>query len=174
MKVTLVRHAAPSASSAVDPTQWPLSLDGRRDAQELRHRLTSHEGLWIASHELKALETLNCLSPTKRGLILQDTRFDEVRRDEPFDDDFRPRRRAWVEGRLDVRHSGWETPSKAASRFDEAVRAYATRADRLVIGSHGMVITAWLSLIGRVQPGVAAGRFWEALAFPDLLVVDLQ
>ena len=174
MKVTLVRHAAPSASSTVSPTRWPLSRDGRREARALRHRLASHEGLWIASRELKALETLQCLTLTEHGPILQDTRFDEVRRDEPFDGDFRSRRRAWVEGRLDARHAGWETPNEAASRFDDAVRAYAARSDQLVIGSHGMVITAWLIHTERVQPGAAAGRFWEALAFPDLFEVDLQ
>ncbi len=101
-------------------------------------------------------------------------RFNEVQRDEPFDNDFRSRRRAWVEGKLDDRHAGWETPEEAASRFDEAVREYGERGERLVIGSHGMVITAWLVHAGLLQPGVAAGRFWEALAFPELVEVDLH
>lgn len=106
--------------------------------------------------------------------MLRDARFNEVQRDEPFDDGFRSRRRAWVEGKPDGRHTGWETPLDAASRFDDAVRAFAERGAPLIIGSHGMIITAWLVHRARVRPGAEAGRFWAALAFPDLVEVDLD
>ena len=106
--------------------------------------------------------------------IVRDERLNQVKRDEPFDDDFRSRRRAWVEGRLDARHTGWETPKEAAIRFDEAVRAHAGMHDRLVICSHGMVITAWLVDHRWVQAGPEAGAFWAALAMPDVVEVDLD
>lgn len=130
-------------------------------------------GLWVASEELKAIETLECLSPRECGAILRDERFNEVRRDEPFDGDFRSRRRAWVEGKLDDRHTRWESPHEAASRFDEAVNDFVAQGSPLVIGSHGMIITAWLVHRARVQAGAEAGLFWGALSFPDVVEVDL-
>lgn len=164
----------PKVSPTLDPALWPLSLEGRRAAQELRQRLPPTARVWVASQELKAFETLQCLSPKDGGAILQDARFNEVQRDEPFDDDFRSRRRAWVEGKLDARHTGWETPQDAARRVDEAVREFAARGYPLIIGSHGMVLTAWLVHRARVQSGAEAGMFWEALAFPDLVEIDLD
>jgi broad specificity phosphatase PhoE len=173
VKVTLVRHAMPLVSAALDPASWPLSPEGRRAAGSLREGLPADAGLWLASRELKALETLQCLAPDGHRPILRDPRFDEVQRDEPFDDEFPSRRRAWVEGELDARHAGWETPWEAGVRFDEAVRSHAEQGPLLVC-SHGMVMTAWLVHRGVVQPGSTAGRFWDALAFPDLVEVDVD
>lgn len=127
----------------------------------------------MSSEEVKAVETLQCLSP-QPAAIMQDPRFNEVRRQDPFDEDFMSRRRAWIEGELDRRHARWERPHEAADRFDRAVRDYAASEQRLVIGSHGMVITAWLIGRGHVRAGADAGRFWEALAFPDLVTVDID
>jgi broad specificity phosphatase PhoE len=81
---------------------------------------------------------------------------------------------AWVEGRLDDQHENWETGREAARRFDAAVRAYAQSGERVVIASHGMVITAWLVAQGRVEAGSDAGRFWQSLRFPDVIDVDLD
>ena len=102
MRILLVRHAEPQASAAAAPEQWPLSAAGRIAATRLMGRLPT-TGRWVTSTEVKAYETLLCARSDEAVPITQDARFDEVRV-EPFDDAFRARRRAWVEGRLDLRH----------------------------------------------------------------------
>src|SRR4051794_19483559 len=67
---------------------------------------------------------------------------------------------------------GWETPLEAAARFDAAVMDHATEDSPLVIGSHGMVLTAWLVHARGAVARHAAGEFWDALAFPDVVEVD--
>jgi broad specificity phosphatase PhoE len=167
VRIVLVRHAEPQVSATMDPQLWPLSAAGRAAAGSLRGRLPG-AGRWVASSELKAYQTLQCARPGSVA-VSQEARFDEVRRVEPFDDDARTRRRAWVDGRLDERHRGWETPPEAAARFDEAVRDHVSASDTLVVGSHGMVLTAWLVHARGVLAAEDAGPFWEALAFPDVI-----
>src|SRR4051794_37275483 len=120
MRILLVRHGEPQASPAAAPQQWPLSAAGRSAATRLMGLLPA-TGRWVTSTEVKAYETLLCARSDEAVSITQDARFDEVRRVEPFDDAFRARRRAWVEGRLDLRHADWKTPLEAAARFDEAI-----------------------------------------------------
>lgn len=102
-----------------------------------------------------------CARPDGGVAITQDARFGEVRRTEPFDEDFKARRRAWVEGHLDERHEDWQSPWDAATRFDLAVSEHSARGDLLVIASHGMVLTAWLAHIGLVAAGQAASHYRE-------------
>lgn len=97
------------------------------------------------------------------------TRFARI---EPFDDAFRARRRAWVEGRLDSRHVDWETPLEAAERFDAAITEHARHAATLVIGTHGMALTAWLVHARGAVAEQEAGAFWAALAFPEVIKVE--
>lgn len=173
VRVLLVRHAEPQVSPLVDPKKWSLSGAGRSAAERLRGRLPA-TGLWVASTEVKAYETLLCARCDGYPSITQDARLDEARRVEPLDDEFTVRRRAWVEGRLDERHVGWEKPLDAATRFDEAVRELSALGSTLVIGSHGMVLTAWLIHACGAVDHHAAATFWEALTFPDVIEVRLD
>ncbi|BDZ38264.1 NUDIX domain-containing protein [Microbacterium suwonense] len=84
---------------------------------------------------------------------------------------FRDARRAWVAGRLDARHACWETPDAAARRFHDGLLVY--EAEHLIVGTHGMVLTAWLATQGLVERGVDAVAFWESLRFPDVLELGL-
>jgi broad specificity phosphatase PhoE len=170
MRILLVRHAEPQVSPLVDPKEWLLSAAGRAAAKRLRGRLPA-TGLWVASTEVKAYETLRCARCEDYPSIAKDARLDEVRRVEPFDDDYGARRRAWVEGRLDERHMGWETPLEAATRFDEAVVEHSALGSALVIGSHGMVLTSWLVHARGAVDQQAAGTFWEGMTFPDVIEV---
>jgi broad specificity phosphatase PhoE len=170
MTVVLVRHAEPDVVAGVDPRQWVLSMAGRRAARGLRERLPRF-GVWVSSTEAKAHETLVCAGGG-RVAVAQDARLDEVHRYEPFDQEFRARRLAWVEGHLDQRHAGWETPSEAADRFDRAIDEHAADGKPVVVGSHGMVMTAWLVRRRQVVAPKDAGSFWEALAFPDVIRVE--
>ncbi|MFZ2503885.1 MAG: histidine phosphatase family protein [Nocardioides sp.] len=168
--ILVVRHAEPAVSPAVDPNAWQLSEAGRDAATQLGQRLP-RDGRWVASTERKAYETLLYVGHSS-VTVRQDSRFDEVRRNEPFDDDFKTRRRAWVEGRLDVRHSGWESPHEAAERFEDAVHDHSADAEYLVVGTHGMVLTAWLLHARQQLEPSEAGSFWEHMTFPDIIRVS--
>ena len=169
--VVLVRHADPAATPDADPRRWPLSAEGRVAADALHERLPS--GLWVASTETKARETLELAA---RGAVpvLQDEGFSEVRREgEPFGEHFQAGRFAWVDGRIDERHAGWETQQEAADRFEDAIDRHAAQATEgvLVVGTHGMVLTAWLVLVARRLAPEHATRFWADLRLPDVFEV---
>jgi 2,3-bisphosphoglycerate-dependent phosphoglycerate mutase len=118
----------------------------------------------VASSEAKAMATLE-----PAGSVLADPRFDEISRPEAYSDTFRNQRRAYLDG---VDHSGWEPRNDVVGRFqagiDEQVAAAGGRP--VVIASHGMAITLWLSAtVGLDDPG----SFWARLQFPDAYAVDV-
>lgn len=167
-RVILLRHAAPQIDPERDPGDWTLSTAGREAAAGLRSRLPT-TATYAASDEPKALETLRAATDTEVAI---DGRFGEVRRPrEPISDDFRAIRRDWVAGHLDTRHDGWESPADAGRRFAAGLEAL--HGDVVVVATHGMVLTAWLVAVGEVRPGTAAADFWQHLALPDLIEVDL-
>jgi len=160
----LVRHALPAMDPATDPAAWELGAGGRRSARRLREHLPA-SAMLVASPEPKAWQTL---SITGNGLR-RDRRLREVNRIEPFDDDFRDRRRRYVCGGA---LPGWEPRSEVASRFDAAVSEAQRQAGGrpVVLATHGMAMTVWLAqAIGLADPGA----FWADLRLPDLLAVDL-
>lgn len=75
-------------------------------------------------------------------------------------------------GRLDERHTSWESPEESAARFQAGLNALTGRS--VIVASHGMVITAWLSQFGYVPAGDATGAFWMSLRFPDLVEVTVD
>ncbi len=120
----------------------------------------------MSSAEPKAHQTLSPAGPVTR-----DARFNEIERTgEPFDGDFRELRRSYVEG---TEHAGWEPRARAAARFDAALTEHLTTAAGrpLVVATHGMVMTVWLSeRLGLADPGA----FWARLRLPDRIGVDLH
>jgi broad specificity phosphatase PhoE len=171
MAILLVRHAEPEVVPSTDPRRWALSEAGREEAKKLGTRLPQC-GLWLSSTERKAYETLLCAAGGRNVAIAQDPGFDEVHRDEPFDDQYEARRLAWVAGHLDERHAGWETPQETAARFEHAISEHAASGSPLVVASHGMAITAWLLHARRSLGQQGAPRFWKALALPDVIRVE--
>lgn len=163
MTLIVVRHAMPVVDASTPPSSWPLSSDGRAAAARLR---VPADAYLVASDEPKAYQTL-----APFGEVVQDERFGEIhRKGEPFGGNFRDLRLAYVEGAV---HPQWEPHSDAAHRFDTAVTDHLARAAgrTLVIGTHGMVLTVWLTArIGLPAPG----PFWSALRFPDAYAVDLD
>lgn len=171
-RVVLVRHAMPVAGPDLAPSEWPLTDDGCAAARGLRDLLPA-DAVAVSSPETKALSTLALAIDIPTTAIRTDPRLAEVGRPgEPFDDDAVERRGCWVAGRPDERHHGWETPAEAAHRFGQALDA--VEADRIVVGTHGMVATAWLVSVGHLTAGSDARRFWGALRFPDIVEVDLD
>lgn len=165
-RVILIRHAMPVLDPTMRPAEWALSDEGRVAARNLAGRLPIRATV-LASSERKAQETLHLASGHPAGI---DARLNEVRRpDEPIGRHVMAPRRAWVAGCLDARHSAWESPAEAAGRVDQVVRE-APEGD-VVLGTHGMVLTAWLVSIGFWQPGEPAAQHWATLECPDVVEV---
>jgi broad specificity phosphatase PhoE len=159
----LVRHAMPAHGPDTPARDWSLAPEGREAARELCSRLPTGARL-VASSEPKAIATL---SPA--GRVVEDPRFDEISRVEAYDGDFRGRRLAYVEG-ADL--ADWEARGEVVERFRAGVadQLAAAGGQPLVIATHGMAMTLWLTAtIGLDEPGA----FWAELRFPDAQVVDL-
>ena len=92
VKLFLVRHAMPAFGPDVPAAAWELSSQGWSAARALARALPV-EALLVASREPKARQTLE-----PAGSVQTDERFNEVTRDEPYEGDFRTRRRAYVTG----------------------------------------------------------------------------
>jgi broad specificity phosphatase PhoE len=159
----LVRHAMPAFGSDAPAAAWELSSEGRRDARALARALPA-DALLVASREPKARQTLESAGP-----VHTDGRFNEVARVEPYEGDFRARRCAYVTG---TNHTGWEPRDQVVARFADGVRFWTAQAERrsLVIASHGMAMTLWLTTTVRLAD---AGTFWVELRLPDAFTVDV-
>lgn len=162
-RVTLIRHAMPEVDAATEPAKWGLSEAGVEAAGALR--LNSAGARVVSSPERKAHRTAELAAAAD---VRTDPRFREVDRVELVHDGFRDARRAWIAGRLDERHDGWESPDAAVRRFHEGLLAQ--DAQHVVVGTHGMVLTAWLAAQGLIADAVA---FWDALRFPDVVEVAI-
>lgn len=157
----LVRHAMPAIDTDVDPPAWSLSKDGVAAARRLAGALPGRAE-FVSSEEPKAWQTLD---PDGIRDIRRDRRLGEVRRTETFSDEFRRIRRSYVSG-SDL--PGWEDRAEVARRMGAGVREATGRASGgdLVIASHGMAMTVWLSqAVFLADPG----GFWEELRFPNPL-----
>lgn len=153
----------PSFGPDVPAHAWELNREGRREARKLAGALPA-EALLIASREPKARQTVEPAGPVRT-----DERFNEVTSDEPYEGDFRARRRAYVTG---TDHPGWEPRDEVVARFTDGLRFWAEQADGrpLVVASHGMAMTLWLdATVGLTDPGA----FWAGLRLPDLLHIDV-
>jgi len=152
----LVRHAMPAFGPDTPPELWELADEGRRAAELLRDVLPPGAVL-VAGTEPKMRQTLE-----PAGLVSTDVRFNEVDRDEPFEGDFRARRRGYLEG--DPR-PGWERHGDVIGRFDAGVQHWLARAagQPLVVATGGMAMTLWLTTQGLADPGA----FWADLRLPD-------
>lgn len=167
-RLVFVRHAMPRVDPSVSASDWELSADGIRAAHQMNLTAPPTTRV-IASTEKKAIQTLALVTGSSERAIPSDAGFDEVRRREPVDSGYRDRRSAWVRGEPDARHAGWERFADVGARMDAAITRF--RADSMIIGTHGMALTAWLVRAGLVAPGAAAVDFWATLAYPEIIEV---
>lgn len=162
MEIWWLRHAMPSVDPDVPSSDWPLSADGLAAAAALRP-LPPPGATLLASPEPKAWQTLETYAGRTCS---RDARLREVDRDEPFGRGFRERRRAYVDG---VDHPGWEPRAAVAARLQATVDDGLAAAEPdgvLVLGTHGMALTVWLTSVGLLDD---PGAFWAGLGFPTLL-----
>lgn len=159
----------PRVDAATAPDLWELSAEGV--AAAVGHPLAAAGATVVSSPELKSLQTTALMTGVGEDAVAADPRFREVDRVERVHDGFRAARAAWVAGDFDDRHAGWETPDAAAQRFHEGILAHPV--EHLIVGTHGMALTAWMVAQGIIAPGHPAVAFWDALGLPDVIEIDL-
>lgn len=159
----------PRVDAATAPDTWEVSPTGV--AAATARRVPAGGARIVSSPERKARQTTALMTGRREDAVATDARFREVDRVERVHDDFHAARAAWIVGDLDSRHEGWETPDAAAQRFHEGLTAHP--ADHLIVGTHGMVLTAWLVAHGQVARGDTAVAFWDALEFPAVFEVPI-
>lgn len=160
----LVRHAMPEIRRDLPPERWHLDAEGKAAARELAQVLPVRP-LLITSPEPKARETAEELLAVRAGSLRLDERLSEARRDAPYRglDDYRRLAEAYVSG---VAHPGWEPRAAVAARVAAAVQDGRAAAGRraLVIVSHGLALTSWLTVETGVEDPAA---FWAGFRLPD-------
>lgn len=167
--VSFVLHAMPEVDPQAMPSEWVLTPDGIEAATGLH--ITPGAQI-VSSPEAKALQTVALATGTAEASVAVDPSFREVDRTEVVHAGYRAARRAWVSGALDDQHQGWESPEAVASRISDGLLRY--DAPCLVVGTHGMALTAWLVSTGVVKPHASAVAFWERLPFPAVVTVELM
>lgn len=170
IRLTLLRHAMPVTSPDVLPELWELGDEGRTAARELAPTF-ARGAYYAASKEPKAYQTADEVAAIRGGTVVRDIRLGEVRRPFVWGDGHRRVARGYVDG---TDHDGWEPRTAVVARFDAAVREHAAAAGvagvPLVVASHGMAPTVWLTSVLQLPD---PGAFWAALRFPDAVAIEV-
>lgn len=168
-RVFLVRHASPVVQPEVPPGRWELTGPGRAAARQLGP--LPGPGYYVASGELKALQTVQEMAPGHQVAVVPG--FGEVSRPGDWSADYPQQARGYLSG---AGPDGWEPAAQVIARFEAAVQRHArlaaARRQVLVAGTHGLAATLWLASRLPLDPDPAG--FWASLRFPDLIEVDLH
>jgi broad specificity phosphatase PhoE len=119
----------------------------------------------IASTERKAIETAEALADARDIAAFEE--FREVRK--PWFDEADDHRAAAARYLAGEALADWEPLAEAAGRFQAGIDAHRGVED-LVIATHGIVMSAWLTTVADVPDPF---RFWSELRMPDTWEVDL-
>ena len=160
-RLVLVRHAQPLVADGTPADQWPLTDQGRYDAGELGRRLADGSATTIVytSPERKARETAALAFPSDAAHVRE--QLSEVKR-------------AWYAKPEEFAHAvanylggevvdGWERREDALARL-ASPKADCTPWERIVVVSHGVLLTTWLHHVRGLEDPF---RFWSNLRMPD-------
>ena len=170
----LVRHARSAPDPALPERDWPLSEEGRRQAEALAPVLAELGVDALASSPfIRAVDTLRPYSEVA-GLPIA------------VDEDLRERALGgWLSDLAEVEEAvrrmhadlefkleGGETGGACVARFEAALArvAAANPGRTIAVGSHGGVLG---HLLARHDGGLS-GEFWRRIRNPHLFVFDLQ
>ncbi len=159
----------PAVQRDASAERWGLDDQGRAASRALSAAMTE-PAYYVASDEPKALQTLQEMA-AGQGVVLEPA-FREVRRPHRWSEDYPQQARAYLSG---IRQQDWEPHDEVVARFGAAVRRHAdvaaARRQLLVVGTHGLAPTVWLSTVVSLRPTPVA--FWASLTFPDVIDIDL-
>ncbi|HLN15886.1 MAG TPA: histidine phosphatase family protein [Acidimicrobiales bacterium] len=167
-RVVLVRHAEPLVADGTPPSQWPLTEQGRDDATVLGRRLADGSAtttVWT-SPERKTCETAALAFPSAPTRVRE--QLSEVKRAwYATPDDLAQAAASYLRGEV---VGGWERRDDVIARL-APLQADVTPGARLVVVSHGMLLTTWLDHeLGLEDPM----SFWSNLQMPDAWELDLE
>ena len=173
-RLLLIRHAAPLILRDTPAREWPLSEEGRQACEAFAGRLAGYlVTAIISSAEIKARETAAILAAQLELTPSVDADLNEhARENVPYlsRPDFEASiRRLFAEP--DTLVFGQETATQAYTRFAAAAgRALAAHpSGDVALVTHGTVMT----LYAERHAGVEPFAFWQALAMPDLISVEV-
>ncbi len=165
-ELLLVRHAEPWLDCGTPAVEWSLTQRGRARASELGNALAARSGitgLWT-SPERKARETAQLSVPGAAAVVRHE--LGEVRRPwYPSAGALRAAVSVYLRG---GEVEGWEPHEDVLNRVASVQREVPTTG-RVVLVSHGVLITTWLAIAVRLDDPF---RFWEAPRLPDAWAVD--
>lgn len=168
MTLFLVRHGRPLVDPARPPAEWELDPGGFDDVWALREsgRLP-RRAVWFCSPETKAQQTAQLLTEGEVAVV-------EGLREHgrTWVPDFLPVvERAFAEPSLPA-YDGWEAVDACRARVATAVRGVlgAHPGEDVVLVGHGTAWTVLASELTGASPDLAR---WRALAFPDVIVVEV-
>jgi broad specificity phosphatase PhoE len=175
-KLFLIRHAQPEITPGTPPRLWPLTAEGREDAQQLARCFAGDDqpALLYTSPERKAQETAQLIA---HHLNLPLETVADLREHEREHTPFLGKE-VW-EKTLSAFFSrpseiifGDESAHQALQRFNAAVEKIVASAPsgNLALATHGTVMTLFVT---SHNPQIDALAFWHSLQLPDLVVLTL-
>jgi broad specificity phosphatase PhoE len=174
-RLILVRHAAPEVQPDLPARDWPLSSDGRIQAERLAVRLASLRAppIVFSSPERKAFETAGLIAC---ALGLKVERVADLREHDRsgagyLAADAFAAAIARFFSRPEELVFGRETAAQAGARFTAAVHELSARTpDRdILLVTHGTVMTLYAAAVAGVEPL----PFWRGLGMPAAIVFSL-
>lgn len=174
-RLILVRHAAPRVQPDIRARDWPLSAEGRTQAERLAARLTAlcAPAVVYSSPERKAFETAGLIAC---ALGLKVERAGDLREHDRtgagyLDADAFAAAIARFFTHPEELVFGRETAAQAGARFAAVVRELSARAPNrdILLVTHGTVLTLYAAAVA----GVAPLPFWRGLGMPAAVVFSL-
>ncbi len=169
-RVVMVRHAEPLVDAGMPAAEWPLTDQGRENAEALGRRTADGSAPTIVwtSPERKARDTATCAFPSATVRVRPELA--EVTKPwYPTSGELADAVASYLRGDI---VEGWEPRADVIARLARLtpVEADLRASERAVVVSHGVLITTWLDhAIGLEDPY----SFWSNLRTPDAWELDL-
>jgi broad specificity phosphatase PhoE len=163
-----MRHAEPLVADGTPAAEWLLTDRGREDASVLGGRIADGSTTTVVwtSPQRKARETAALGFPSVAARTRE--QLSEVKRAwYATPDELAKATASYLSGEV---VEGWERRQDVMARL-ALLEADFTPGERLVVVSHGVLLTIWLDRqIGLDDPF----RFWSNLRMPDAWELDLE
>ena len=178
MKVYLLRHAATQYNSEKSPSEWQLSLEGEKQAENLvKRNLIPKVDKIICSTEIKTQLTINHYAKFHQLPIYKDSRFNEVGSDHlPIDlalfQQFR--KQCFKDFDLLLSINGNESFRESYCRFQTSITEYTKSGNNsILIVSHGCILSIFFAILSEISNnGELIYNNWNNLPFCALGIIE--